>query len=238
MAFFIKAEFLSDLSPKQLASFDVDSITYRLDLKDMFIGKITGDILKEETKPQHFLIKVNKSFRQAARHLLHTFPLDNPLLVSLSALYPSAPNHSVVGKCLKILSGHFKHYLSALEEEQILIEIKNYTVAPNNYSGVDIWWAQQNTLPTLQKLARACLTIFHGPQVEGSFSKMKDTMKTKSANLAITTFSALQTIKYALKARNSNAIDCFNRKDILHQEVDAHLVQAIRGSAGKYKKTS
>ena len=65
---------------------------------------------------------------------------------------------------------------------------------------------------------------------------MKDTMKTKSVNLVITTFSALMTIKYALKARNSNAIDCFKRKDILHQEVDAHLVQAIRGFAGKYKK--
>ena len=135
LACFIKAEFLSDLSPKQLASFDVDSITHHLDLKDMFIGKITGDILKEETKPHHFLTKVNKSFRQAARHLLHTFSLDNSLLVSLSALDPSAPNHSVVGKCLKILSGHFKHYLSASEEDQILIEIKNYTFAPNNYSG-------------------------------------------------------------------------------------------------------
>ena len=55
---------------------------------------------------------------------------------------------------------------------------------------------------------------------------MKDTMKTKSANLVITTFSALMTIKYALKARNSDAIDCFKGKDILHQEVDAHLVQA------------
>ena len=122
---FIKAEFLSDLSPKQLASLDVDSITHHLDLKDMFIGKITGDILREESKPHHFLIKVNKSFRQAARHLLHTFPLYNPLLVSLSALDLSAPNHSVVGKCLKILPGHFKHYLSASEEEQLLIETKD-----------------------------------------------------------------------------------------------------------------
>ena len=158
--------------------------------------------------------------------------------MSLSAFDPPAPNHSVVGKCLKILSGHFKHYLSASEEEQILIEIKNSTVAPNNYCDgrVDIWWTQQDTFPTLQKLARACLTIFHGPQVERSFLKMKDTMKTKSANLVITTFSASQTIEYALKARNRNAIDCFKRKDILHQEVDSHLVQAIRGSAGKYKK--
>ena len=53
---FIKAEFVQDLSPKQLASLD-DGITHHLDLKDMFIGKITGDILKEESKPHYFLIK-------------------------------------------------------------------------------------------------------------------------------------------------------------------------------------
>lgn len=67
------------------------------------------------------------------------------------------------------------------QRRTILIETKDFAVPSNKYCGdrVDIWWAQQETFPTLQKLTNASVIIFHGPQVEDSFSKMKDTMKTK-----------------------------------------------------------
>ena len=41
-------------------------------------------------------------------------------------------------------------------------------------SCVDLWWTQQNLTPSLKKIANAALSIFHGPQVESSFSLMKD----------------------------------------------------------------
>ncbi|GFO18215.1 hypothetical protein PoB_004472000 [Plakobranchus ocellatus] len=117
-------------------------------------------------------------------------------------------------------------------------EVKDYNVSPNNYAKterVDVWWGKQSKYPTLQKLARACLSIFHGPQVEGSFSRMKDIMKVKSGNMAVSTFSAVQTIKYSL-SRDTTAVSCFKRHDTLHTPINPALVNSMTTSHARYKR--
>ena len=54
--------------------------------------------------------------------------------------------------------------------------------------------------------------------------------------MQVVTFSALQSVKYALKARGATATSFFHRKDIKHTPVDGFLVQSIKGAAGKHKK--
>lgn len=240
LASFVKAEKLVDLSAKQLVSLDVGSVENNLDLSQLFIGKKTRDLLKSYNQKNEFLMNASRAYRHCARHLLKTLPLTNKLIVSLSALDPEAPCHSLVTKSLNCLISHFSHYLSSQESETAAVEIKNFTSTRKgkefNKERADVWWNKQMDYPVLQKLSRACLSIFHGPQVEGSFSTMKDILKTKSGNMLISTFSAIQTVKYSLRSRNTRAVECFQRKDVLHTPVDPALVKAIRDSASKHKK--
>ena len=132
-------------------------------------------MLKSYVDRNSFLMKVSRAYRFCARHLLARLPLTNKLIVLLSSLDPEVPCHSVISKSLKTSSSYFSHYLTPQEQEQILLEIKDYCITENIYhhsERVDVWWNRQVKFPTLQKLARACLSIFHEPQVEGSFSKM------------------------------------------------------------------
>lgn len=239
LASFIKAEKLVDLTPKQLASLDVGAVANNLELNQIFVGKTTKDQLKGYEKKNEFLILASRAYRSCARYLLQTLPLTNRLITSLSALDPEAPCHSVVGLSLNYLAAQFNHYLSEEESKAVVVEIKNFTSTRTgkdfDNERADVWWGRQTDYPVLQKLSRACLSIFHGPQVEGSFSTMKDIIKAKAGSMNISTFSAIQTVKYSLKSRNTTAVQCFKRPDTLHTPVDHVLVSALRKSASKYK---
>ena len=46
---------------------------------------------------------------------------------------------------------------------------------------------------------KAAISCFHGPQVEGSFSVMKQVMNTQTGRLDVSTYRAIQSIKYPLR---------------------------------------
>ena len=48
--------------------------------------------------------------------------------------------------------------------------------------------------PTLTKVVKSALAIFHGPQVERSFSLMKDIPDKRAERMHTQTFSAIQTV--------------------------------------------
>ena len=50
------------------------------------------------------------------------------------------------------------------------------------------------------------ISIFHGPQAEGSFSAMGDIIDVKSCRTDVETYSANQTVKYGLRARKATAV--------------------------------
>lgn len=88
---------------------------------------------------------------------------------------------------------------------------------------VDRWWAEVNKTGQYQllyEMVSALLTCFHGPKVESSFSQMGDVLDRKSNRMHVSTFSAIQSVKYGLKASNMTAIQSFSRKDKLRSPVN------------------
>ncbi|GFO20523.1 hypothetical protein PoB_004702800 [Plakobranchus ocellatus] len=61
---------------------------------------------------------------------------------------------------------------------------------------------------------------------------MKDIMKVKSGNMAVSTFSAVQ----ALMSRDTTAVSCFKRNDTLHTSINPALVNSMTTSHARYKR--
>lgn len=102
------------------------------------------------------------------------------------------------------------------------------------------WWGhafdKQDKYPSLNALVKCCLSIFHGPRVESSFSVMNDVIDQRSGNMNIETFNAIQTVKYTLQSRGKTAIQLFKREDVKFGEVDKKLCQNISSSAATHKR--
>ena len=89
-------------------------------------------------------------------------------------------------------------------------------------------------------MSLALLTIFHGPRVESSFSVMGDVMDKKSGRMNVSTYSAIQTVKYSLNAKTSHvftpkSVQVFQRSDWLKSPVMSEVVEGIRNSKKVYK---
>ena len=80
------------------------------------------------------------------------------------------------------------------------------------------------------------MSCFHGPAVEGSFSIMGDIIDPKSARMNIETFSAIQTVKYGLRASQKSALEYFERKNHLNDPIDINMCRNLEGARGKYDK--
>ena len=83
----------------------------------------------------------------------------------------------------------------------------------------DTWWFKlKDKYPLLSKMSLVLLTIFYGPRVESSFSVMDDIMDKKSGRMNVSTYSAIQTVKYSLNAKTSHvftpkSVQVFQRSD-------------------------
>ena len=71
--------------------------------------------------------------------------------------------------------------------------------------------------------------------MEGSFITMGDVIDPKSCRMNVETYSAIQTVKYGLRAGQKTAIEKFTRTDYLHEKVDTALCRNLRSSASRYK---
>lgn len=106
--------------------------------------------------------------------------------------------------------------------------------------GMVDWWGhvfdQAGKYPALGALAKCCLSIFHGPRVESSFSLMNEIIDERSGNMNIETLDAIQTVKYALQSRGQTAVQMFERSDDKFGEVDRVLCRNISNAAARYSK--
>ena len=98
------------------------------------------------------------------------------------------------------------------------------------------WWAAIKVCPTLKLIAKCALSIFHGPQVESSFSFMKDLMSKKKGRMTVSTFSSMQTIKYYLMSKKAVSVHLFQRSSINHTPVDRALVANIISATRCHKE--
>ena len=76
-------------------------------------------------------------------------------------------------------------------------------------------------------------TVFHGPRIESSFSVMGDVMDKKSYRINVSTYSAIQTVKYSLAAKASKiskkqkSVQVFHHEDKLKSLVLKNVVTKI-----------
>ncbi|KAM9386326.1 uncharacterized protein KZ484_007857 [Pholidichthys leucotaenia] len=246
LACFMKPEFLVRLSSQQLKTVKIAREEHCLHPKDMFLGLAAEEMLqKEGDSPtvKCFLDKATDAYVQCAQHLQKRLPLDNDFLKSVSAVDPSARGHHLTVRYLKSLRSTCKSFLTEEEASQISLEVHKYQVDSSlpdpNLMSIDKWWtAVKGTkkYPALSKMVLTVLTCFHGPMVEGSFNLMGDIIDCKSTRMDNKTFSATQSVKYGLKARNATALQHFRKKEVLHTPVDRNLCVNMRGAAKMQKE--
>lgn len=135
-----------------------------------------------------------------------------------------------------------KHLLPA--DQDIQRELVRFNVdltIPSYKEGENIveWWGhvfdKPDKYPSLSALVKCCLSIFHGPRVESSFSLMNDVIDQRSGNMNVETFNAIQTVKYTLQSRGKTAVQLFRREDLKFGEVDRALCKNINSAAATYK---
>lgn len=101
------------------------------------------------------------------------------------------------------------------------------------------WWGhvfdQPDKYPSLSAMVKCCLSIFHRPRVESSFSLM-NVIDQRSGNMNVPTFNAIQTVKYTLQSRGKTAMQLFRRDDVKFGEVDRTLCKNINSAAATYKR--
>ncbi|KAH3842991.1 hypothetical protein DPMN_116497 [Dreissena polymorpha] len=248
LACFMKSEAVVNLTPKQAKVMRLDDPQVTLKPKSCYVGAQAELILKNSSKSdshvQIFLSQVKDAYIQCASQMQKTLPLNNRTLKSLAALDPALANDSQGVQLLKQLAlDHFKHLLSESEKADVARELIKYSVDDSLHSfrsNVVEWWSKvsaRKCYPILSKVAAAGLSIFHGPAVESSFNSLGDIVDSKAASMEIGTYSAYQTVRYALKARQTTALEYFNRKDAHNNKVvDRHLCVNMRLSAQRYKK--
>ncbi|KAI4821041.1 hypothetical protein KUCAC02_028993 [Chaenocephalus aceratus] len=136
-----------------------------------------------------------------------------------------------------------RHLLPA--DQDIQRELVRFNVdltIPSFKEGESIveWWGhvfdKPDKYPSLSAMVKCCLSIFHGPRVESSFSLMNEVIDQRSGNMNVPTFNAIQTVKYTLQSRGKTAVQLFRREDVKFGEVDRTLCKNINSAAATYKR--
>ena len=102
---------------------------------------------------------------------------------------------------------------------------------------LDIWWGKvfrSCKYSTLSLVVKACLSIFTGPHVEASFSRMNDIIDKKSNCMGIDSYSGVMNVKYSLQTKTSSKL--YKRSDLLHKPLDKKICYFILTSNVRFKK--
>uniref|UniRef100_A0A3P8TH97 Uncharacterized protein n=1 Tax=Amphiprion percula TaxID=161767 RepID=A0A3P8TH97_AMPPE len=166
---------------------------------------------------------------KAATFLFKNLPLNNKVILSMSALAPSFISQDNTLDAFKTLGQALPNVVEPEKLGQLLEEVQTYQIdldliekahhieVENARIDVD-WWSPilskkmpngEVKFPTMGKLVKALLSVFSGPLVEGSFNLMDDIVETDRARLHIETYEALAIIKSHIKAsgKKSPSID-------------------------------
>ncbi|KAJ4929459.1 hypothetical protein JOQ06_005067 [Pogonophryne albipinna] len=245
MACFVKAEYITQLSPRALREMVLEDHML-LPSKEVYVGQ-EADTFRSQN-PNHallvpFLADVRKAYITTAVYLQKKLPLASPTLTALSALDPLLRGHSQATIQLKRLSGMLRHLLPA--DQDIQRELVRFNVdltIPSFKEGESMveWWGhvfdKPDKYPFLSAMVKCCLSIFHGPRVESSFSLMNEIIDQRSGNMNVPTFNAIQTVKYTLQSRGKTAVQLFRMEDVKFGEVDRTLCKNINSAAATYKR--
>ena len=217
-------------------------------LRDMNVGTKVSEMLKllDDREQIKFLKKVRLAMTVTGKYLILKLPINNEVLIHVSALDPLLRTNSNAQEYMKKLPTFIKGAIEKNEEDEYQKQVQRYhhqyslTVPPADEDTVfDEWWGElirKGEFPVLGKLVKTVLSCFHGPVVESSFSIMGNIIHSKTANLDIETFDAIQTVKYSLKASGKSAVEYFIKKDHLHDKVNPKLVKNMNSSHKQYEQ--
>lgn len=177
-----------------------------------------------------FYVELREGYQAAAKYLLEKLPLNNEALKLVSSLDPELRKMETTFTGLENLARLVPNVVSSEESGVLHDELRTYVADPavnhlaQLYSDkkkmasknseissprLDTdWWcviAKMNEYPVLSRLALACMTIFSGPLVEGSFNIMDDIITDDRASLAVENYDALAHVKYTLRAAGSKS---------------------------------
>ncbi len=200
-----------------------------------------------DTVGDDFRKTVLGAFVSVSSYILTKFPLDNPALKYLAALDPRALGHSATNSHLKKLLRHVPTAISDEEKGAYKLEVSKIQLdtklPPFELDGklkrLDHWWSdvfKTERYPVLSKVAKACLSIFTAPRIEQSFSAMKDIINAKTNRLDMQAYSAIQTVRYDLRANNTTTLAQYKREDVLRDPVDSSKIYHIHTASQRYKK--
>ncbi|RXN22565.1 hypothetical protein ROHU_023414 [Labeo rohita] len=244
LACFVKAEHITKLSPRALKELVLEDHML-LDSKEVYVGQ-EADTFRSQN-PKHpllvpFLADIRKAYITTAVYLQKKLPLASPTLTALSALDPLLRGHSQATIQLKKLSGMLRHLLPADQDiHRELVQFNVDLTIPSFKEGESIveWWGhvfdKLDKYPSLSVLVKCCLSIFHGPRVESSFSLMNDVIDQRSGNMNVETFNVIQTVKYTLQSRGKTAMQLFRREDVKFGAVDRTVCRNINSAAATYR---
>ena len=241
---FVKHESVKRLTGSKLKQLPIKNELRKT--KDFYIGSSTEKVARKLRREKKDDI-VKKSFLETAIYMQQKFPLSNKLLMSLTGLDPEVMGRSPVYVCLKRLSEYFPTILTDMEQKEsylrevsrIQLDLPPVKTDENLPMQLNLWWAmvfKSGKYPTLSLIVKACLSIFSGPHVEASFSRMNDIIDKKSNRMGIDTYSEIINVKYSLQATSSSAL--YRRSDPIHDPVNKNLCYYIRIAHARFKKRS
>ena len=206
-------------SIRKLKTIDFSSTENHLPNNLLSVGLIARKIVKNSRKDDQtvceFLNKPITAYSKCTAYMVEKLRLSNDFLKTVTAIDPVAilAKRTVTLKAILYLPDRVTNVLSSTDLEDYEKECRKIMVGPTlptalvekKFVRADTWWFKpKDKYPLLSKMSLALLNIFHGPRVESSFSVMGDIMDKKSGRMNVSTYSAIETVKYSLNAKTSH----------------------------------
>ena len=251
---FMKFELIKNASGSALKAIEISEKTVR-DKNDLFYGAKNERLMKKMKNlnrgdiVSHFQTTVKESYMECGKYLRDHVPLDEPVLKCLASLNPMSIGDSTNHKYLKKLGDFFPQLLDDDEKlEGFLKDVGSIQLdnclppALQNEKEVDLdaWWHQvmlTKKYPFLTMVVEACLSIFSGPIVEGTFSTLNITMDKVRNRLNCETYDAILKCKMFQKSKGKSSFDTYHRKDPLRSPVDLTVCKSMRLAKSRYEKS-
>ena len=204
-------------------------------------------VLRENSDGQKFVKSLQKAYIESAKYIIKKLPLDNRVLRHMSITDPAVIGDSEAAFYLKKLPSHFPTILTEDELDVYMTEASRLqldrSLPPRTDKAgtdrrLDHWWTDifvSGKYPMLSKIMKAVLSIFCSPHVEQSFSVMNNIITSKSNRTDVSTYSAIQHVKYDLKVEKETTLTKYHRSNKRFSPVDIPLCYHIQTSARRYK---
>ena len=258
LSYFVKMDVVN--ASRDLTTVMVKDQTIHCSTSDMYLGQckeVLDKLDHTSALKSQFIYKVRAAYVATAEYMQQKL-FSSPVFKCMSALDPKARGFNVTAaKLSRLVTHHFApvNMLSAEEKADYEKEVRRLQIdrhLPKVEPGMrlDTWWTmvfRTRKFPCLAKIVKACLPIFVSPQVKVSFSDMNDIICAQTNKMEVKTFSALQNVRYYLKAKESQpkkqskalstSLKLFHREDVRTDPVDCKIARHMQKAHCNYGKT-